>query len=140
MLWKSDLANLQAFSDMRTALAEGAELHMPDYEAALDKGSGRPLELFVDACEYGWGCTLAQRMQKGGAPKPIACFSNSFSPTEQAWSTFERELCGMKESLAAVANMTKGFPMIVYTDHNKNSSRLPSWRIGACRRSFCAGR
>jgi len=118
--WSADPENLAAFSSLRGALATGAALHMPDYMAAQDPESGRPLELFVDACEYGWGCTLAQRERAGGAPRPIACHAKSFSPTEQAWSTFERELCGMKEALAAVDNMTRGFPMIVYTDHKNN--------------------
>ena len=58
--------------------------------------------LFVDACDYGWGCTLAQPVSKGGVPAPICIFSKSFNPTEQAWSTFERELYGIRESLAAV--------------------------------------
>ena len=105
---------------MKNALSENAALHMPDYAAAQDANSGRPLELYVDACEYGWGCTLAQRARREGAPRPIACFSKSFSPTEQAWSTFERELNGLKESLTAVDHLIKGFPVIVYTDHKNN--------------------
>ncbi len=118
--WSADAENLAAFEQMKTALTESAALYMPDYEAAKDPTSGRPLELYVDACEYGWGCTLAQRERPDGAPRPIACFSKSFSPTEQAWSTFERELCGLKDSLIAVDPMTRGFPLVVLTDHKNN--------------------
>ena len=112
--------NLKAFDETRKFLADTAALCMPDYKAAQDSESGRPLELYVDACEYGRGCTLAQRACRDGAPKPIACFSKSFSPTEQAWSTFERELSGLKESLVAVDPLVKGSPLAVYTDHQNN--------------------
>ena len=118
--WLADGKNMEAFREMRNALADTAALHMPDLHAAQDVSSGRPLELYVDACEYGWGCTLAQRETKGGAPKPIACYSKSFSPTEQAWSTFERELSGLKEAIIAVDPLVHGFPLIVYTDHRNN--------------------
>ena len=115
--WAADPLNIKAFENTRKSLCETAALYMPDCAAASDPKSGRPLELYVDACEYGWGCTLAQRMSREGAPKPIATYSKSFSPTEQAWSTFERELDGLKESLIAVDNLVRGFPLIVYTDH-----------------------
>ena len=93
---------------------------MPGYAAAMDRDSGRPLEMFVDACEYGWGSVLAQRQVAGGTPRPITCHSKSFSPTEQAWSTLERELYGLKEALLADSHLIKGFPVIVYTDHTNN--------------------
>ena len=51
--WIADPENMKAFRAMRNALAETAALYMPDYHAAQDNASGRPLELYVDACEYG---------------------------------------------------------------------------------------
>lgn len=68
--WASDPENLRAFSEMRTALKDSAALYMPDYAAAQDPASGRPLELWVDACEYGWGCTLTQRETKSWSTPP----------------------------------------------------------------------
>ena len=47
-------------------------------------------------------------------------YTKSFGATEQAWSTFERELYGLKESLVACDKFIKGFPEIVYTDHKNN--------------------
>ena len=72
-VWSKEPANLDAFREMRLALVESAVLKMPDYAAAQDNSSGRPLELWVDACDYGWGGTLTQRMTRDGAPRPIAC-------------------------------------------------------------------
>ena len=95
-------------------------MFVPDYAAAADPMSGRPFELYVDASDFAWGCCLAQRACKGGAPRPIAVFSRSFTSTDRAWSTFERELYGERESLAAVDHLTKGYQMVVLTDHKNN--------------------
>ena len=94
----ADANAVKSFNDIRTGLIEAATLNMADYAAAADRQSGRPLLLFVDASDYGWGCTLAQVPADGLSPKPIAVFSRSFTATEQAWSAFERELFGMRES------------------------------------------
>ena len=118
-----------SFKQMKEDLAQAAALHCIDYAAAADPKQRRPLELYVDACDIGWGGTLAQRPPEitgpdgklmQGAPKPIAVYSKSYNETEQAWSTFERELCGLKESLAVVEHLVKGFPITVYTDHKNN--------------------
>ena len=79
-----------AFGHMRNAVAETAMLHVPDYHAAGDADSGRPLELYIDCSDFAWGAVLAQREVREGAPRPIAFFSRSLTETEQAWSTFER--------------------------------------------------
>ena len=80
-----------AMRELKSQLCEQVEYRLADYSAAQDPESGRPLMLFVDACDFGWGCTLAQPTEKGATPAPIAIYSKSFNPTEQAWSTFERE-------------------------------------------------
>ena len=118
--WQGDAVAQQAFRDLRDAVAVDAELHVPDYDAAADPASGRRFELFVDTSDFAWGCTLSQRGPDGGGPRPIAVFSRSLTETEQAWSTFERELFGLRESLAAVEHLIKGFKVVVYTDHKNN--------------------
>ena len=125
-VWK-DLHNpetgqgsMWAIKQLKSQLCEQVEYRLADYAAAQDPESGRPLQLFVDACDYGWGCTLAQPTEKGGTPAPIAIFSKSFNPTEQAWSTFEREFCGIRDALKATEHLTKGFPVVLYTDHKNN--------------------
>ena len=111
----------KAFAELREAVVADALLHVPDYEAAANAvETGRPFEIYIDASEYAWGCVLSQRMAPGGAPRPIAIFSRSFNETEQAWSAFERELYGLREGLAACEPYTKGFKVIVLTDHKNN--------------------
>ena len=50
----------------------------------------------------------------------MAVWSKSLTPTEQAWSTFERELFALHEALIASNPYTKGFRVVVYTDHKNN--------------------
>ena len=130
--YRKDKAAQDAFQALKNGIYEDAALHSVEYTAAADPGSGRPLELYVDASDLAWGRTLAQRQEVGGAPRPIAVYSRSFTETEAAWSTFERELYAIREALAATDHLTKGFQVVVYTDHKNNlftSSLLSNRRI-----------
>ena len=75
-----------SFKKMKEDLAKQAALYIVDYAAAADPKQQRPLELYVDACDIGWGCTLAQRPSatmgpdgkvQQGAPIPIAIYSKT---------------------------------------------------------------
>ncbi len=58
-----------AFLAIRKALAEGAILHHPDFQAAANpEESGRPFEIFIDASDYGWAACLCQRAEPHGPP------------------------------------------------------------------------
>ncbi len=142
-----------AFVGLKGALVENAELHVPDFDAAMrPEESKRPFELYVDTCDHAWGCTLAQRQHLSGlddtegeavkvsGPRPIAVHGHALSKTEQAWSAFEREMFGMREALAAVHHIVKGFPVIVYTTIGTTCSRRVCWVIGGLTRSCFDGR
>ena len=118
--YQRDKEAQKAFSQMREGLYKDAALYQFDYEAAADPASGRPLELYIDASDYAWGCCLAQRAVVGGPPRPGAVYGRSFTATEMGWHTFERELFAYKESLLATEHLTKGFPLLVLTDHKNN--------------------
>ena len=73
----------KAYSDMRASVAEDAELACVDYRlAAKGIAGGCPLELYIDASDYAWAATLAQRPAPEKAPRPIAVFNKSFTTTE----------------------------------------------------------
>ncbi len=74
---------------MRYACADDTELYSINY--ALAATGEEALELYVDACEYGWGCVLAQRPAPGKGPRPVGSWNKSFSAADAAWSAFERE-------------------------------------------------
>eukprot|EP00972_Heterocapsa_arctica_P001515 218900-Heterocapsa_arctica.AAC.1 len=51
--------------------------------------------------------------RSGKAPRPIAVYSRSLTPPKSAWSAFERELYGFRESVAATNHLCRGFPLVV---------------------------
>ncbi|XP_066949329.1 uncharacterized protein [Macrobrachium rosenbergii] len=57
-----------------------------------------PLQLMTDTSNVACGAVLEQII--AGAPQPIAFFSKKFSPTEAHYSTFDRELCAVKNPVA----------------------------------------
>ena len=57
----------EAFEKIRTMLARDAVLRHVDYRAAARPAhSGRPLDLFIDASDYGWCGTRGQRLDPMG--------------------------------------------------------------------------
>ena len=75
--WKLQTSK-DAFESIRKALETEIEFSLPDYNAASIDVGPQPLELFVDACDYGWGCTPAQPQESGGVPAPICVFFEEF--------------------------------------------------------------
>ena len=120
----SEYQNDTAAQEARKQLIEGlstAAIVEPDFEAAADyMNSGRPFELFVDASDAGFTVVLAQRKAPGGTPIPIGCARRKWSPTEQRWSAFERELKGMKEGYDLAEKWVKGYTVFLWTDHKNN--------------------
>ena len=110
--YQRDAVAQDAFNRMRNAVAEGAAIATIDYEAAVDPDSGRSIELSIDASDFAWGVTVAQRAWKHGPYRAVAVYNSSFTESEQAWSTFEGDLFGFREALAATNHLVKGFPVI----------------------------
>ena len=89
----ADPKALEAYSGMRQACAEDAELMtFDDRAAAKGIAGGRPLELYIDASDYAWYLTLAQRPAKGAAPRTGVVDNKSLSSTKPSCSACEREL------------------------------------------------
>ena len=58
---------------IRASLSERLVLVHIDFEAAASpETSGRPLEMFIDASDFGWAATLTQRPRPHGAPEIIS--------------------------------------------------------------------
>ena len=52
---KSILKIRRPFVGLKDALVENAELHVPDFDAAMrPEESKRPFELYVDTCDRAW--------------------------------------------------------------------------------------
>ncbi|GFW39469.1 retrovirus-related Pol polyprotein from transposon opus [Trichonephila clavipes] len=70
-----------AFKELKTALCEITELQVPDIE--------KPYYLHTDASQTAIGCCLGQL--DGKDIHPIAFGSQKLNPSQQKWSTIERE-------------------------------------------------
>lgn len=75
-----------------------------------------PLIIFCDASQLGVGAVLMQQEGENGSYVPIAFTSRSFSPTQQRYSTLEREL------LAIITTLTQNrifltHDVTLFTDH-----------------------
>ena len=71
-----------AFSDIKAKLSNATLLVYPTPNAENT--------LFVDASATGFGAVLQQKVQI--IWKPLSFFSHAFSPTQQRFGTFDREL------------------------------------------------
>ena len=75
------LAQCAAFTALKEALTGAAVLAYPDYD--------RPMELFIDACGYGLGAVLAQRIND--VERPLAYASRLLSKSEKNYTITEKE-------------------------------------------------
>ena len=98
----------EAFAKIRELLHAGAVLQHIDYEAAQDyKNTGRPLELFIDASDYGWCGCLTQRDSPHSAPRIVAIVAKAFDQTQLNWSAMERELYALWQGTLAMESTSR---------------------------------
>ena len=67
--------------------------------------------------------------------KPIAFYSRKLNDAQTRYTTTERELLSIVETLKEFRNILLGYPIVVYTDHknltcaNFNTERVMRWRL-----------
>ena len=67
--------------------------------------------------------------------KPIAFYGRKLNDAQTRYTTTERELLSIVETLKEFRNILLGYPIIVYTDHmnltykNFNTERVMRWRL-----------
>ena len=97
----------------------------------------RQLSLFVDASEIAVGAALTQ-CDNQGRFRPIAFASSKLTPTQQRWSTIEREAYASLWALQKYKYWIFGTRIILYSDHNPvtflteatpKSSKLMRWSL-----------
>ena len=120
-MWYKEPKYREAFLRIRSALCREVVLLHVDYVAASrPERSGRPLEMFVDASDYGWAATLCQRPEPHAAPKIVAILAKGFSDVQQRWSAMERELYALWQGVVGHERMLRGFKCYCYIDHKNN--------------------
>ncbi|GFX19889.1 retrovirus-related Pol polyprotein from transposon opus [Trichonephila clavipes] len=125
--WSKEAEN--AFKELKTALCGITELQVPDIEKLY--------YLHTDASQTAVGCCLGQFDGEDDI-HPIASGSQKLNPSQQKWSTIEREvhaiiwalkrfeilLCGAKIFL-----LTNHNPLVFFTSTAPQCPRLQRWAL-----------
>ena len=96
-----------AFHKIKEVLAEATLLNHPKPDA--------PLSLATDASDTAIGAVLQQYVD--GMWQPISYYSRTLTPTERRYSTFDRELLAIHQSIKLFRHFLKGQKLHVLTDH-----------------------
>jgi hypothetical protein len=119
--WKWEPEHQKAFEDMKAIISREAMLAYPDFNEEF--------VIHTDASHSQLGAVISQ---KG---KPIAFYSRKLKPEQTRYTTTERELLSIVETLKEFRNILLGQKIVVYTDHknltykNFNTERVMRWRL-----------
>ena len=119
--WKWTDEQQNAFDTMKKIMARETILAYPNFEI--------PFEVHTDASAYQLGAVISQN------GKPIAFYSRKLTPTQTRYTTTERELLSIVETLKEFRTILLGQQLIVHTDHENltykhfNSDRVMRWRL-----------
>ncbi|KZS20370.1 Uncharacterized protein APZ42_012952 [Daphnia magna] len=100
-------SQISSFNTLKQALTSAPVLAHPNYEL--------PMEIFPDACGYGIGGVLAQRI--GEAERPIAYASRLLTKSEVNYSITEKECLALVWCLSKFRCFVWGCKVKVVTDH-----------------------
>ena len=88
---------------MKNIIAQETLLAYPDFN--------KPFEIHTDASHTQLGSVVSQDN------KPIAFYSRKLNPAQTRYTTTERELLSIVETLKEFRNILLGQQIVVYTDH-----------------------
>jgi len=112
-----------AFNDMKKLVARDVMLAYPDFSA--------PFVIYTDASDRQLGGVITQKN------RPLAFYSRKLNSAQRNYTTTERELLSIVETLKEFRSILLGQEIIVYTDHKNlvhnatvmSSERVTRWRL-----------
>lgn len=131
--WNADAE--KSFTELKRAMLSAPVLACPDFN--------KPFVLHCDASSVGIGSVLTQEFE--GKEHPVAYHSRLLSRTEKNYSTTERELLAVVDSINHFRPYLDGFKFTVVTDHmslkwlkslNNPSGRLARWAMQISQYNF----
>ena len=117
--WEWTDIHQKAFDNMKKAIARETILAYPDFS--------KPFDIHTDASKVQLGAVISQDT------KPIAFYSRKLTDTQTRYTTTERELLSIVETLKEFRNILLGQQIVVHTDHKNltfatfNSDRVMRW-------------
>jgi hypothetical protein len=119
--WKWTEQHNKAFETMKNIVSKDTLLTYPNFEI--------PFEIYTDASKTQLGAVICQN------DKPIAFYSRKLNSAQTRYTTTERELLAIVETLKEFRNILLGQKIIVFTDHKNltykifNTDRVMRWRL-----------
>jgi hypothetical protein len=119
--WRWGQVEQRAFDNIKRVMAKETLLHYPDFN--------QPFEIHTDASKYQIGAVITQNN------KPIAFYSRKLRDGQHNYTTTERELLAIVETLKEFRTILLGHKIKVYTDHKNltftqfNTERVLRWRM-----------
>ena len=119
--WVWGPKQVAAFRMAKRVIAKETILAYPDFS--------KPFTIHTDASHYQLGGVISQD------GKPIAFYSRKLNDAQTRYTTTERELLSIVETLKAYRNVLLGHKIVVHTDHKNlvyktfNTERVMRWRL-----------
>ena len=119
--WKWTSVEQEAFEQIKKVVSRETLLSFPNFEETFD--------IHTDASDTQLGAVISQ----GG--KPIAFYSRKLADAQKRYTTTERELLSIVETLKEFRNILFGQKIRIFTDHqnltykNFNTDRVMRWRL-----------
>ena len=119
--WKWLPEHQEAFDQLKALIAKETLLTFPDFS--------KEFEIHTDASKLQLGACISQD------GKPVAFYSRKLNHAQTRYTTTERELLSIVETLKEFRNILLGQKIKVHTDHENltyktfNSDRVMRWRL-----------
>ena len=119
--WKWGSEEQNSFDTMKKIISREVLLAFPDFN--------QKFEIYTDASKFQLGAVITQNNC------PIAYYSRKLNSAQLNYTTTERELLAIVETLKEFRNILLGQKIIVYTDHKNltykvfNTERVMRWRL-----------
>ena len=110
--WNPDVHG-KAFLQMKALVQADTMLIYPDHN--------KPFHIETDASDFQLGAVIKQNN------KPVAFYTRKLNPAQKNYTTIEKELLSIVETLKEFRSMLLGAELHVYTDHKNLTHKLSSF-------------